>query len=92
MQESIDGQTLGPLAQHTYQVIAVKPGQHVLSVEGQANKDSLILEGKPGEIIFVRVDVHLGWNSGRVHAEIVDAKTGTSIVKGSNLALHRNSN
>lgn len=83
---SLDGQELGPLAPNTYQVVATEPGRHVLTILGQANQQSLVLEGKPDELIFVRVDVHLGWSSGRAHAEIVDSKTGQAIVRDSKRA------
>ena len=87
LQIIFDGRIVGTLAPHTYQLLSVPAGDHILATGGQTqNAAQSKFKAEQGKNYFFDVGYSMGWVSPRVHLDMVDEQTGQAAVKNSKRA------
>lgn len=82
----LDGRIVGSLAPHTFVLVSVPPGEHVVEVTGAENVQQQRLVTEAGRNYFFKMSVHMGWASGRPHLEPMSDADGRSEVSAQKLA------
>lgn len=91
LQTIFDGRITGTLAPHTYQLLSVPAGDHVVSIGGEnQNAAQSKFKAELGKNYFFDVGFSMGWVSPRVHLEMVDEQTGRLELKDSKRAESSN--
>jgi len=87
----LDGRIVGSLAQSTYQMLRVPPGDHIISTGGQfENVDQVKFTAEAGKDYFFDVGFGMGWAQPRVHLEQLGEEEGRKAVTGSKRAESAN--
>ena len=81
-----DGKHAGLLAEHTYLLLVVPPGQHEVSVLAGEDRHSLAVAASPGENCFVEVVAKLAWTESRAMLRVLPREQGEAAVRNSKLA------
>ncbi|MFZ6648560.1 DUF2846 domain-containing protein [Undibacterium sp. TJN25] len=84
MQLELDGIAIGKTAAHTYAVISLKPGRHVL-VSKASNESRLELTVQAGQNYYVWQEVKMGFLSGGSSLQLMDEAEGKKGVAQSKL-------
>ena len=84
MELKLDGQPAGIMVAKTFALLPVRPGQHKLTSEAE-NTAELILAARPGEIIFVWLEVKMGILYARNKLQLVEPQVGAKGVLECNL-------
>jgi Protein of unknown function (DUF2846) len=84
----IDGITVGSLAQNTYLLVTVAPGQHTLSVIGPTNQEDLPANVAAGQIYFFQTSmIWAGPGERHRHIEAMSDADGRQYVSGESRAV-----
>lgn len=84
MQLELDGVVIGETAAHTYAVLSLKPGKHVL-VSKSSDESRLELNVKAGQNYYVWQEVEMDWLAAHSHLQLVDEAKGKAGVGQSGL-------
>jgi len=87
LETMLDGRVAGSLAPNTYQLLSVKPGEHVVSTgSGFENVEQVKLNAMPSKNYFLKAGILVGWVKPRAHITQVDEATGRAAVSKSKRA------
>ncbi len=83
----LDGRIVGALAPHTYQLLSVPAGEHVLATAGTTeNVAQFKFITDQGKNYFFNVGFSMGWAAPRVHLDVMQEQEGQAAVKSSKRA------
>ena len=82
----LNGVEIGSTVWRTYLHREVEPGKHTITAKGE-NRDSIEVDAKPGEIIYIWQEVKIGFTTPRTKLHVVTDQLGKSGVRESQLAV-----
>lgn len=84
-----DGRHAGLIAEHTYLLLVVPPGTHVVSVQTGENRHAITVDAKAGANHFVEVTSRMGWTQSKAEMREIRRDAGEAVVRESRLAEKR---
>ncbi|MFO0795364.1 MAG: DUF2846 domain-containing protein [Candidatus Brocadiaceae bacterium] len=85
-QIALDGKIIGSIAPNTYHLLAVTPGQHMISAFSMENSAQVSINAEAGKNYYIKVSTHMGWTVARVGIEIISEEEGKGAVLGAKRA------
>ncbi|MFQ5676706.1 MAG: DUF2846 domain-containing protein [bacterium] len=84
----VDGKVQGAIAQGTYFLLPISPGNHTVSVTSEESADSMTFTATAGNNFFIKIKSQAGWLSSSVSVEKLEEEEGRSLVVESKRAQH----